>query len=92
MEHESRLQNGKHESKNRKDSILKKNVEATNGYNTYKDSNILEKEKSIKQRLPNDESNTDAEIADVCKPINCQTNENKNELLLIYNHEINICN
>ena len=69
---------------NTKATLLLTCNDEINECNNYKDSTILDEEKSIKQRLTH-ESNVDAETEDVSKPINCHINENNNDNCEYYN-------
>ena len=54
-----------------------------------KDSNILDKVKISKQYLTNDENNDNVETVETSNTIKCDTYENKNDLLLTCDYEIN---
>ena len=54
-----------------------------------KDSNILDKVKISKQYLTNDENNDNVETVETSNTIKCDTYENKKDLLLTCDYEIN---
>ena len=54
-----------------------------------KDSNIFDKVKISKQYLTNNENNDNVESVETSNTIKCDTYENKNDLLLTCDYEIN---